>query len=48
MIKRKPIKRLGVNGWKEVKMHPWLKNFPWNELEQRKLNAPYKPRVIII
>jgi len=32
MIQRKPNNRLGLNGPNEVKNHPWLKNFPWDEL----------------
>ncbi len=37
--------RLGVNGHKEVKSHPWLKDFPWERLIDHKLVAPFKPCV---
>jgi len=45
MIKRKPIERLGTNGHKEVKSHPWLKNFPWKQLDDKSLMAPFIPMV---
>lgn len=45
MIKRKPVERLGANGHKEVKSHPWLKNFPWKQLEDKRLMAPFVPPV---
>ena len=43
MIQRKPINRLGVNGFEEVKNHPWLVNFPWDDLEAKRLLAPFIP-----
>jgi len=39
------MERLGVNGHKEIKAHPWFKDFKWNELYEKKLNAPFKPSV---
>lgn len=32
LIQRKPQNRLGLNGPTEVKNHPWLRSFPWEEL----------------
>ena len=32
MIQRKPTNRLGNNGALEVKSHPWLRDFPWQDL----------------
>ena len=43
MIQRKPINRLGLKGPAEVKNHPWLADFPWEELNQRKIKAPFIP-----
>lgn len=37
------MNRLGKNGPSEVKTHPWLKDFPWQDLWQRKLVAPFIP-----
>lgn len=39
------MERLGVNGYKEVKAHPWLKDFRWDLLNEKKLKAPYLPNV---
>ncbi len=39
------MERLGANGQNEVKGHPWLKNFPWTQLYEHKLVAPFKPNV---
>ena len=43
MIQRKPQNRLGNNGAEEVKNHPWLRNFPWDDLANRNLIAPFIP-----
>lgn len=43
MIQRKPMNRLGLNGPAEVKNHPWLKDFPWQDLWDRKIKAPFIP-----
>ena len=37
------MNRLGLNGPDEVKAHPWLKDFPWEDLNNRKLKAPFVP-----
>lgn len=44
LIQRKATRRLGLNGPAEIKNHPWLKNFPWEELENREMLAPYIPQ----
>ena len=41
MIQRKPMNRLGLNGPEEVKEHPWLRDFPWDELYHKHVLAPY-------
>ena len=43
MIQRKPQNRLGVNGPSEVKNHPWLKDFNWKDLHEKKIKAPFIP-----
>ena len=43
MLQRKPAKRLGVNGAKDVKKHIWFKNYPWNDLYNNKLISPFIP-----
>lgn len=43
MIQRKPLNRLGKNGPQEVKTHPWLKDFPWQDLWQKKVESPFMP-----
>ena len=43
LLIRKPEKRLGYKGINEIKNHPWLKYYPWEELVQKKLNSPYLP-----
>ncbi|CDW85841.1 protein kinase domain containing protein [Stylonychia lemnae] len=43
LIQRKPQNRLGLNGPNEVKNHPWLKSYPWQDLSQNFLKAPFIP-----
>lgn len=43
LIERKPSNRLGINGPQEVKNHPWLRNFPWQKLYNKQLQAPFLP-----
>ena len=44
MIQRKPQNRLGaIDGVSDVKNHPWLKDFPWVLLNEKKLKAPFTP-----
>ena len=43
MIQRKPQNRLGNNGATEVKNHPWMKNFPWQELQEKRVESPFIP-----
>ena len=42
-LQRKPGNRLGLNGPQEVKNHIWLKDFDWQALLSKKLEAPFKP-----
>ena len=45
LIQRKPTNRLGLNGPNEVKSHPWMRTFPWEDLKSSKLKAPFVPPV---
>ncbi len=46
MLQRKPANRLGYNGITEIKEHPWLKYYPWQEMYDKKLEAPFLPKNI--
>ena len=47
LLKRKEEKRLGYkNGATELMNHPWLKYYPWNELKNKTLLAPFVPEEI--
>jgi hypothetical protein len=41
LIQRKPVNRLGLNGPNEVKDHLWIKNFPWDKLIHKEMQAPF-------
>ncbi|GAB4820005.1 hypothetical protein N2152v2_007051 [Parachlorella kessleri] len=47
LLVRVPSRRLGCaqGGATELKQHPWFKGFDWEALAQRKLQAPYIPKV---
>jgi hypothetical protein len=47
MIQRKPSKRLGHKGPSEVKNHPWLVDFPWEDLYNGKIKPKFVPKVFI-
>jgi hypothetical protein len=34
--------RLGWGGSNEVKSHSWLRDFPWNLLDDYKVESPFK------
>ena len=47
LLKRKERNRLGsTNGIKELKIHAWLKYYPWKELSEKTLPAPFIPEKI--
>ena len=47
LLMRKVKQRLGsTNGIKELKKHPWMKYYPWKELSEKKLPAPFIPERI--
>ena len=46
LLIRKPQSRLGTNGPKEVKNHPWMLEMNWKDLGEKKLKAPFSPNVM--
>lgn len=43
-LERKASLRLGFDrGTQSLKEHPWFKDFPWEELQQRTVQSPYRP-----
>ena len=46
LLERNKELRLGCNGVQELKEHQWLKYYPWDELEQKTLPAPFVPEEI--
>lgn len=42
-LQRKPGNRLGLNGPSEVKQHIWMREFDWQSLLEKRMEAPYKP-----
>lgn len=44
MLQRKPMNRLGCNGIVEIKEHLWLKYYPWKDLYDKNLEAPFMPK----
>ena len=47
LLIRKEKKRLGtIKGIKELKEHPWLKYYPWKDLSNKVLPAPFIPEKI--
>ena len=43
LLLRKPELRLGAKGVKELKEHSWLKYYPWDQLMNKTLPAPFMP-----
>ena len=45
LIQRKPKNRLGKDNINEVIDHPWFNNFDWENVEKKKVKAPYIPKL---
>ena len=43
LLERKKEKRLGSNGFKEIKEHPWLIDFNWDELLNKEIQPTFIP-----
>ena len=37
------MNRLGLNGPEDVINHPWVRNFPWDDLLHQRIQAPFVP-----
>jgi len=44
LLQRRPIKRLGYTGIRELKNHAWLKDINWDLLKYKKIKSPYIPK----
>ena len=44
LLQRRPVKRLGYGGIKDLKNHLWLKDIDWDLLKKKKIRAPYIPK----
>ena len=44
MIQINPENRLGSLGFYQIKAHPWLKDFPWQKIEDKTLDIPFRPK----
>ena len=45
LLERNVKKRLGYNGIKEIKEHPFFKDIDFNLIEQKKIPAPFIPKI---
>ena len=43
LLKRKPSKRLGYHGVKEIKNHLWMRDINWDLLKKKEITAPFIP-----
>ena len=43
LLIRKPENRIGYKGINELKVHPWLKYYPWEMLYKKSLPSPFIP-----
>ena len=41
LIQNSPKYRLGNNGISEIKNHPWLRDFPWQDLNKKIYKSPF-------
>ena len=44
LLQRKPIKRLGYGGIRELKNHIWMKDINWDLLKNKKIKSPFIPK----
>jgi serine/threonine protein kinase len=43
LLNTDPKERLGANGFREVKEHPWFNDINFDEILHKKIEAPFKP-----
>ena len=48
LLIRKPENRIGYKGINELKIHSWLKYYPWYMLYKKTLPSPFKLKIKII
>jgi len=47
LLVREPKKRLGsLNDFDDLKKHKWFKDLNWDLLHEKKIEAPFKPKVV--
>ena len=44
LLQRRPVKRLGYNGIRELKNHIWMKDINWDLLKNKKIKSPFIPK----
>ena len=45
LLQREPTKRLGYNGFDEIKTHPWFSGIDWDKLYRKEITPPFRPTV---
>lgn len=48
LISRKEESRIGRNGAKSVKSHPWFKDINWDDIINKRVKAPFIPQNVCI
>jgi len=43
LLDKNPLTRLGANGCKEIKSHPWFQELDWDLVMTDRMNPPFKP-----
>ena len=44
LLQRRPVKRLGYTGIRELKNHIWMKDINWDLLKNKKIKSPFIPK----
>ena len=45
LLEKDPTNRLGKNGLKEIKKHPFFSSISFSDLKKKKVKAPFKPEI---
>ena len=45
LLSKNPENRLGNKGGREILQHPWFENIKINEILQKKIKAPFMPKL---
>lgn len=43
---KNPVRRLGCGNENQIRNHPFFKELDWVALEQRKVEPPFRPKVV--